>query len=87
MTNLQKLAAEIYPEMLKFAKQPTIEQEIINAISDGTKSPLELVSKVRESSYFPNGIPAQEIIQAMWRLGSRGTITVHTQKGVRLNEN
>jgi len=66
----------------------TISELIKNALKEKSPlTPLELVTIVRESGYFPQGIPAQNIIQEMWSLKGQGIITVHTQKGVLLNEN
>lgn len=63
-----------------------VETEVKRQLADGlAKTPLELVSAVRDSQHFPAGLPAQEVIQAVWRLSERGELTVHTQRGVTLD--
>lgn len=64
-----------------------VEAEVKRQLADGTsKTPLELVSAVRDSRSFPTGLPAQEVIQAVWRLNERGELDVHTRTGVRLSD-
>ena len=59
-----------------------VESEVVRVLKQGTKTPRELVAAVREA--FPKGIPAQVIIQAVWRLSDRGMLRVHTQHGITL---
>lgn len=62
-----------------------IKREIKKILSDKiTKTPLDLVNKVRESNFFPIGIPAQYVIQVMWQLHNRGELSIHTKHGIIL---
>lgn len=62
-----------------------VEAEVKRQLADGApKTPLDLVGAVRDSRRFPAGLPAQEVIQAVWRLNERGELDVHTRRGVRL---
>jgi hypothetical protein len=75
--------------MSKIQHKDDVEAEVIRQLrlaNGASKTPLELVDAVRGSQQFPAGLPAQEIIQAVWRLSERGELAVHTLRGVSLRQ-
>lgn len=63
-------------------RRAAVEAAVRGQLLDGApRAPRDLVDAVR--GLFPEGLPAQEVVQAVWRLRDRGELVLHTRDGVR----